>query len=49
MVIRENASRLAPGGAGIEFRWTRGAKTAVGTAYSISGHRGYTHGCGCVR
>jgi hypothetical protein len=26
--------RLAPGGPNIEPRWTRGAKVAVGTAYS---------------
>jgi len=27
---------LAPGGPGIEPRWTRGTKIAVGTAYSTS-------------
>ncbi len=32
----------APGGPGIEPRWTRGAKDAVGTAYSVSSRVWYT-------
>jgi hypothetical protein len=34
--------RRAPGGPGIEPRWTRGAKLAVGTAYSTSSRVWYT-------
>src|SRR5262249_10603793 len=37
-----NTPRLASGGPGIEPRWTRGAKTAVGTAYSTSSRIWYT-------
>ena len=37
-----NSPRLASGGPGIEPRWTRGAKTAVGTAYSTSSRVWYT-------
>jgi glucoamylase len=33
---------IAPGGPGIEPRWTRGAKSAVGTAYSTSSRLWYT-------
>ena len=40
--------RLAPGGPGIEPRWTRAAKIAVGTAYSTSSRIWYTHDEGCV-
>ena len=40
--------RLAPGGPGIEPRWTRGAKVAVGTAYSVSSRVWYTLDYGCV-
>ena len=43
-----NISRFAPGGPGIEPRWTRGAKAAVGTAYSTSSRVWYTLDCGCV-
>jgi glucoamylase len=32
----------APGGQGIEPRWTHGAKVAVGTAYSTSSRVWYT-------
>ena len=39
---------VAPGGPGIEPRWNRGAKLAVGTAYSTSSHVWYTLDCGCV-
>jgi len=38
----------APGGPGIEPRWTRGAKIAVGTAYSTSSKVWYTLDRGCV-
>src|SRR5262245_18188686 len=36
------ASGRAPGGPGIEPRWTAGAKDAVGTAYSASSHLWFT-------
>jgi len=42
------AHRFAPGGPGLEPRWTRGAKVAVGTAYSTSSRIWYTLDCGCV-
>jgi glucoamylase len=38
----------APGGPGIEPRWTHGAKVAVGTAYSTSSRMWYTLDAGCV-
>jgi glucoamylase len=41
-------SRRAPGGPGIEPRWTHGAKLAVGTAYSTSSRVWYTLDAGCV-
>ncbi len=47
-MINSSASRLAPDGPGIEPRWTRGAKAAVGTAYSTSSRVWYTLECGCV-
>src|SRR6201987_1237011 len=40
--------RRAPGGPGIEPRWTHGAKVAVGTAYSTSSRVWYTLDAGCV-
>ena len=40
--------RRAPGGPGIEPRWTHGAKLAVGTAYSTSSRVWYTLDAGCV-
>ena len=40
--------RFAPGGPGIEPRWTRGTKVAVGTAYSTSSRVWYTLDDGCV-
>ena len=40
--------RLAPDGPGIEPRWTRGAKIAVGTAYSTTSRVWYTLDRGCV-
>lgn len=47
-MIGSKTPRLAPGAPGIEPRWTRGAKSAVGTAYSTSSHVWYTLDCGCV-
>ena len=47
-MIDSSVLRLAPGGPGIEPRWTRGAKAAVGTAYSTSSRVWYTHDYGCV-
>jgi glucoamylase len=47
-VTGSSVPRLAPGGPGIEPRWTRGSKTAVGTAYSTSSRIWYTLECGCV-
>jgi glucoamylase len=41
-------NHLAPSGPGIEPRWTRGAKVAVGTAYSTSSRVWYTLDCGCI-
>jgi hypothetical protein len=41
-------SRRAPGGPGIEPRWTHGAKVAVGNAYSTSSRVWYTLDGGCV-
>ena len=38
----------APGGPGIPPRWTRGAKDAVGTAYSISSRVWYTIANGVI-
>lgn len=43
-----SSPRLAPGGPGIEPRWTRGAKAAVGTAYSTSSRVWYTLDYGCI-
>jgi glucoamylase len=43
-----NFPRRAPGGPGIEPRWTHGAKVAVGTAYSTSSRVWYTLDAGCV-
>jgi glucoamylase len=47
-VIPSKVPRLAPGGPGIEPRWTHGAKVAVGTAYSTSSHVWYTLDAGCI-
>jgi len=38
MVLKSLDGRRAPGGPGIEPRWTHGSKAAVGTAYSTSSH-----------
>jgi glucoamylase len=43
-----DGTRFAPGGPGIEPRWSRGAKVAVGTAYSTSSRVWYTLDYGCV-
>src|SRR6476469_8582943 len=43
-----NELRFAPGGPGIEPRWTRGTKLGVGTAYSTSSRVWYTLDHGCV-
>jgi hypothetical protein len=40
--------RRAPGGPGIDPRWTHAAKVAVGTAYSTSSRVWYTLDAGCV-
>ena len=48
MTLNSQVKRIAPGGPGIEPRWTRGAKVAVGTAYSTSSRIWYTHDSGCV-
>ena len=50
---REQTSRsfnwhTAPGGPGIEPRWTHGTKIAVGTAYSTSSRLWYTLDPGCL-
>src|SRR5499427_11073330 len=47
-MLDNGSQRLAPGGPGIEPRWTRGTKVAVGTAYSTSGRVWYTLDYGCV-
>src|SRR6516225_2928689 len=39
---RLSTTNPAPGGPGIEPRWTRGAKEAVGTAYAVSSRVWYT-------
>jgi len=48
MALNSQAKHFAPGGPGIEPRWTRGAKVAVGTAYSTSSRAWYTLDSGCV-
>ena len=47
-MIQSNVRGSAPGGPGIEPRWTRGAKVAVGTAYSTSSRVWYTLDYGCI-
>jgi glucoamylase len=47
-LTKSNVPRFAPGGPGIEPRWTRGTKVAVGTAYSTSSRLWYTLDYGCV-
>ena len=48
MALKSQAEHSAPGGPGIEPRWTRGAKVAVGTAYSTSSRVWYTLDSGCI-
>jgi glucoamylase len=48
MTLKPQAKLFAPRGPGIEPRWTRGAKVAVGTAYSTSSRVWYTLDSGCV-
>ena len=48
MGVESQDTRFAPGGPGIEPRWTRGTKVAVGTAYSTSSRVWYTLDYGCV-
>jgi glucoamylase len=45
---RQNSPSYAPGGPGIEPRWTHGSKVATGTAYSTSSRIWYTLDAGCV-
>jgi glucoamylase len=47
-ITNHSSLRSAPGGPGIEPRWTHGAKVAVGTAYSTSSRVWYTLDAGCV-
>ncbi|HEV8133649.1 MAG TPA: glycoside hydrolase family 15 protein [Pyrinomonadaceae bacterium] len=44
----QTSPTVAPGGPGIEPRWTRGAKIAVGTAYSTSSRVWYTLDQACI-
>ncbi len=48
MMTNPGSPTVAPGGPGIEPRWTRGAKVAVGTAYSTSSRVWYTLDHGCI-
>ena len=48
IALKSRAKGNAPGGPGLEPRWTRGAKVAVGTAYSTSSRVWYTLDSGCV-
>jgi glucoamylase len=48
MKLNPDPLHSAPGGPGIEPRWTHGAKTAIGTAYSTSSRIWYTLDAGCV-
>jgi glucoamylase len=47
-LVSPKVPRFAPGGPGIEPRWTHGAKVAVGTAYSTSSRVWYTLDYSCV-
>ncbi len=46
--IHDHCRQPAPGGPGIEPRWTRAAKEAVGTAYSSASHVWFTIGRGVL-
>src|SRR5258705_8479705 len=48
MMTNPGSPTVAPGGPGIEPRWTRGAKVAVGTAYSTSSRVWYTLDHRCI-
>src|SRR5882672_10249305 len=48
MMPNPGSPTVAPSGPGIEPRWTRGAKVAVGTAYSTSSRVWYTLDQGCI-
>ncbi len=48
MGVEVQARSSAPGGPGIEPRWARGLKMAVGTAYSSSSRLWYTVDIGCI-
>ena len=48
LMTNGSSPRVAPGGPGIEPRWTRGAKVAIGTAYSSSSRVWYTLDFGCI-
>ena len=47
-LVSPKVPRFAPGGPGIEPRWTHGAKVAAGTAYSTSSRVWYTLDSSCV-
>ena len=47
-ILKPPTQGLAPGGPGIEPRWTHGKKIAVGTACSTSSRVWYTLDAGCI-
>src|SRR5262249_10408246 len=47
-LVSPKVPRFAPGGPGIEPRWTHGGKVAAGTAYSTSSRVWYTLDSSCV-
>src|SRR5579864_3537456 len=48
MDVPGDSRRLAPGGPGLPPRWTRGAKEAVGTAYTTASRVWYTVAAGIL-
>src|SRR5713101_6901551 len=48
MDVNGESRRVAPGGPGLPPRWTRGAKDAVGTAYSTASRVWYTVAAGIL-
>jgi glucoamylase len=48
MDVNGESTRVAPGGPGLPPRWTRGAKEAVGTAYSTASRVWYTVAAGIL-
>ena len=48
MAHQGQRQRIAPGGPGMAPRWSRGAKDAVGTAYSTASRVWYTISAGCL-